>query len=83
MSDSSIRCSGTSKTQCELVSPICTYEDIEQIQEIVRQLRHKGMLVNESTGIHIHIDASTHTAQKKNVVNLELEYREVSHKAIS
>lgn len=71
VSDSSIRCSGTSKTQCELVSPICTYEDIEQIQEIVRQLRHKGMLVNESTGIHIHIDASTHTAQSlKNLANI-------------
>ena len=71
VSDSSIRCYGTSKTQCELVSSICTYEDIEQIQEIVRQLRHKGMLVNESTGIHIHIDASTHTAQSlKNLANI-------------
>ena len=71
VSDSSIICSGTSKTQCELVSPICTYEDIEQIQEIVRQLRHKGMMINETTGIHIHIDASTHTAQSlKNIANI-------------
>ena len=26
----------------EMVSPICTYEDIPTIQELVRQLRHKG-----------------------------------------
>lgn len=77
MSDSSIREqarrgeTATSKHRCELVSPICEYGDIETIQELVRQLRHNGMKVNSSTGIHVHIDASTHTAQSlKNIANI-------------
>ena len=37
----------------ELVSPICRYEDIETIQEIVRKLRQAGMIANKSCGIHI------------------------------
>ena len=34
----------------EMVSPICTYEDIPTIQEMVRQLRHKGAFSNTSCG---------------------------------
>ena len=47
----------------EMVSPICTYEDIPTIQELVRQLRHKGAFSNSSTGIHIHVDASSFDAR--------------------
>ena len=43
----------------EMVSPICTYEDIPTIQELVRQLRHKGAFSNNSCGIHIHVDHFT------------------------
>ena len=35
----------------ELVSPVCVYEDIETIQEIVRALRRNNALVNDSCGI--------------------------------
>ena len=57
--------------RCELVSPICEYADIETIQELIRQLRHKGMRVNKSCGIHVHVDASTHTAQSlRNLANI-------------
>ncbi len=38
--------------QVEMVSPICSYSDIETIQEIVRKLRGKGAVSNESTGVH-------------------------------
>lgn len=48
--------------QCELVSPVCTYEDIPLIQELVRSLRRAGMTVNKSCGIHVHVDDSGHTA---------------------
>ena len=41
----------------ELVSPICRYEDIETIQEIVRKLRAAGAIANASCGIHVHVDA--------------------------
>lgn len=69
MRDASIDTNGGE--QCELVTPVCKYEDIELIQKIVRELRHNGMKVNNSCGIHIHIDASTHTARSlKNLVNI-------------
>lgn len=71
VSDASIVATGNSLSKCEMVSPICNYDDIETIQEIVRELRAEGMKVNSSTGIHIHIDASTHTAQSlKNLANI-------------
>jgi len=55
----------------ELVSPICRYGDIETIQEIVRLLRKKGMMVNDSCGIHVHIGKDGHTARSlKNIINI-------------
>ncbi len=48
---------GSNDYRCELVTPPLTYEDIPQLQELVRTLRKKGMLVNESCGIHIHVEA--------------------------
>lgn len=57
--------------KAELVSPILEYEDIEQLQEIVRKIRRGGAFVNSSCGIHIHIDASKHTPNTlKNLVNI-------------
>lgn len=49
------RVSADATYKTEMVSPICTYEDIPTIQELVRQLRHKGAFSNSSTGIHIHV----------------------------
>lgn len=55
----------------EIVSPICTYEDIETVQELVRKLRRKGGKVNSSCGIHIHINGAPHTARSlKNISNI-------------
>ncbi|MBR1697919.1 MAG: amidoligase family protein [Anaerovibrio sp.] len=67
MSDSSIkaekknggRASDLYKT--EVVTPILRYEDIEDLQEVLRRLRKAGAIVNESTGIHIHIGAENFT----------------------
>lgn len=46
---------------CELVTPILSYNDIPVLQEIVRQLRHNGMRVNTSCGIHVHVEDEGHT----------------------
>ena len=55
----------------EMVSPICTYEDIPTIQELVRQLRHKGAFSNTSCGIHIHVEAAAFNARTlRNLVNI-------------
>ena len=45
----------------ELVSPVCVYEDIGTIQEIVRALRRNNALVNDSCGIHVHVGAENLT----------------------
>lgn len=55
----------------ELVSPICTYEDIPTIHELVRQLRHKGAFSNSSCGIHVHVEAAAFNARTlRNLVNI-------------
>ena len=46
----------------ELVSPICTYDDIPVVQDIVRKLRAAHAVSDQSCGIHIHVDASPHNA---------------------
>lgn len=78
MSDASIRCRNRRNTAAgreysvEFVSPICQYEDIETIQELVCKLRAGGARVNDSCGIHVHIDASAHTPQTlRNIVSDE------------
>ena len=53
----------------EFVSPICKYDDIGTIQELIRKLRSAGAKVNSSCGIHIHIDASPHDVKTlRNIV---------------
>ena len=44
--------SADSTYEVELVSPILTYADIEDLQEIVRILRGAGAFVNKGCGIH-------------------------------
>lgn len=83
VNDASIETLDNSK-KCEMVSPICNYQDIETIQEIVRKLRAEGMKVNSSTGIHIHIDAKNHTAQSlKNLANIMSSKEDLLFKALA
>ncbi len=49
--------------QAEVVSPILHYEDIEELQEVVRALRHAGAKVDFSTAIHLHIGAAPFNAK--------------------
>ena len=68
----------------ELVSPILTYrEDIETLQEIVRQLRHAGGFANSSCGVHIHLDGSNHTPRSiRNFVNIIASKNDLFYKAL-
>ncbi len=90
VSDSSIHCEtrrGSTNNKdyaVEFVSPICKYEDIETIQEIIRKLRSSGAKVNGSCGIHVHVDASTHDAKTlRNVVNIMASKEDLLYKALS
>lgn len=70
----------------ELVTPILKYdEDIETLQELIRQLRRAGA-VSESRfkcGIHIHIGAKDHTPNTlKNLVNLMASKEDLIYKSL-
>ena len=75
--DSSIQCENRSGDPAggayavEMVSPICVYEDIVVIQELIRKLQEAGAKVNNSCGIHVYVDASAHTVPTlRNIVNI-------------
>lgn len=68
---------------CELVTPVCRWEDIADIQEIVRQLRHKGAIANSSCGIHVHVGAERQTAKTlRNLVNIMTSKEDLLFKAL-
>lgn len=90
MSDGSIRCvtrrgpTSNNDYSVEFVSPICRYEDIETIQELVRKLRNAGAKVNDSCGIHVHVDASTHSVKTlRNIVNIMAAKEDLLYKALA
>lgn len=83
MRDSSI--SGPDDEKCELVTPILTYDDIETLQEIIRQLRNAGAKSTPSRGcgVHIHIGLGDHTPQSlRNLVNMMAAHEQQIGKAI-
>ena len=86
MRDSSIRVEsrrGGRAEEVEVVTPVLKYDDIEDLQEIVRQLRHAGAIANSSCGIHIHIGAERHTAKTlTNLVNIITSKQDLIYKAL-
>ena len=69
--------------KCEIVSPILTYGDMADLQEVVRRLRHSGAFVNSQCGIHIHVDASRYTPQTlRNLVNIIASKEDILYKAL-
>ncbi len=72
-----------SKYKVELVSPICEYEDISMIQELVRQLRHRGAVAEKSCGIHVHVNASPFDARTlRNLTNIMYCKEDLIYKAL-
>lgn len=49
--------------RCEVVTPILQYEDITDLQEVIRALVKKGAMANGSCGIHVHVDGANHTPE--------------------
>ena len=89
VSDGSIRCQARGDRNAsrlhsvEVVSPICKYEDIETVQALVRALRKGGAMVNDSCGIHVHVDASTHDPKTlRNVVNIMASKEDLLYKTL-
>lgn len=68
----------------ELVSPICRYQDIKSIQEIIRRLKQSGAVTNNSCGIHIHINAQPHNALTlRNITNIMASKEDLIYKALN
>ena len=66
-----VRSSTSGEYKVELNSPKLEYGEMEKLQEVVRALRRAGGIVNDSCGMHVHVDASKHTPQSlKNVLSI-------------
>ena len=69
MSDGSIRTEMKNGSRaghdysCEVVTPILQYEDMDDLQNIVRELRKAGAIANRSCGIHVYVDGKKHNAE--------------------
>ncbi len=67
----------------EMVSPICNYEDIVPIQEIIRELKKQGAITNKTCGIHVHVDASPFDARTlRNITNIMASKEDLIYKAL-
>ena len=83
--DVSIHASTDTK-KAELATPILTYEDLEDLQEIARQLRHKGAISNpeHGCGVHIHIGANGHTPRTlRNLANIMASHENLLAEALN
>ena len=55
----------------EIVSPVCRWEDIEMVQEVVRAVRKAGQTTDTTCGIHVHVGFDGHTPKTlRNLVNM-------------
>lgn len=67
----------------EMNSPKLGYSEMGKLQEVVRALRRTGALVNSSCGMHVHVDASKHTAQSlKNALSIMYSKEDILFKAL-
>lgn len=77
------RVRATSEYKTEMVSPICRYEDIVAIQEIIRELKKHGAITNKSCGIHVHVDASPFDARTlRNITNIMASKEDLIYRAL-
>lgn len=58
------RVSAGTAFSCEVVTPVLQYEDMDDLQNIIRALREAGAIANSSCGIHVHVDGKNHTPRQ-------------------
>ena len=67
----------------EVVSPICTLEDLDTVQAIVRALKAAGAKVDETCGIHIHVGIKHLEAKQiRNLMRLVFRYDHIIAKGL-
>ena len=68
----------------EMNSPKLEYSELGKLQEVVRALRRAGAVVNESCGMHVHVDASRHTPRSlKNALSIMYSKEDILFKALN
>ena len=76
---------GFDDEKCEMVTPILTYDDIPQLQEVIRILR-KASAKSDATrgcGVHIHIGAKGHTPKTlRNLANIMASHESLLAEAL-
>ena len=83
--DSSIQAASDDE-KAELGTPILTYEDIPDLQEILRQLRHKGAKSDPAhmCGVHIHIGLNGHTPKSiRTLANIMASHEDLLASALN
>ena len=81
-----ISIAGPDSEKCEMVTPILTYEDMDTLQELIRQLRHAGAKsdATRGCGVHIHIGAKGHTPQTlRNLANIMASHEKLLADALN
>ena len=69
---------------CEVVTPILQYEDMEDLQAIIRLLREAGAKADGSCGIHVHVDASKHTIDSlQRLMNFAIGRQDLFYEALA
>lgn len=81
--DSSIKPTGAGV--CEVVTPVLTYDDMADLQEIVRLLRRRGAKSTPALGcgVHVHVGLEGHTAQSlRHLSNLMASHEDLLVEAL-
>lgn len=70
--------------QCELVTPVLSFDDMPLLMEVFRQLRSAGAKSNTSCGMHVHISASEQFGIKQivNLVNMVHSKQDLLYEAL-
>ena len=58
--------------RAEIVSPILSYSDLPELQEVIRAVRHAGAKSSRQAGVHVHLDCSEFDG--KSLINLAKLY---------
>ena len=77
--------SGPDAEKCEMASPILTYDDIEFLQGLIRELRGAGAKssAERGCGIHVHVGAKGHTPQTlRNLANIMASHEQLLIRAL-
>lgn len=74
---------GNFRNSAEIVTPILRYEDIDQLQKVVRELRKAGAKATRETSQHVHVGIADFSArQLANLARIYYKQEELILKAV-